>query len=187
MGVYEQGANNGQEEPVIGHPVYPPPVAFMPPLPAQMQMQGLVPVRGVVPEEHAGQWAASLCGCCTDSDVCCQTCWCPCVTFGQITDILDEGQGSCCVQTAIYGLLCVVGIPCLYSFMWRQKLRRKYRLEAGCCGDFCTHCCCGCCALSQEHSELRRRGLDPSLGWETVQMTFDRPMPVPSPPGAMLR
>ncbi|KAG0626918.1 hypothetical protein M758_2G161400 [Ceratodon purpureus] len=184
MGVYEQGTSNGQTEPVIGHPVYPPPVAFTQPLPAQMQMP---PVRAVVPEGCTGQWNASLCGCCSDCDMCCQTCWCPCVTFGQVAEVVDEGQVSCCVQATIYGLLCSVGIPCVYSFMWRQKLRQKFKLERGCCGDFCVHCCCAWCALCQEHRELRSRGLDPSLGWEVAQQTYFRPMAVPTPPGAMLR
>lgn len=186
MGIYEQGTSNGDTEPVIGHPVYPPPVAFTQPLPGHMQAQmGMAPA--VVGAEE-GEWATEVCGCCSDCDLCCQTCWCPCVTFGQIADIVDEGHSPCCVQATVYGLLCTIGIPCVYSFLWRGKMRRRFQLKKGCCGDFCVHCCCEGCALCQEHRELRSRGLDPSLGWQVVQQQqYVRPMAAPSPPGVMLR
>lgn len=198
MGVYDQGASDGQTEPVMGHPVFPPPVAFAQPLPAQGHGQGQGQRQGPEPEVDKGQWAATLCGCRGDLGLCCQTCWCPCVTFGQVAEIVDEGRTSCCEQAAVYALLCAVGIPCVYSSLWRQKLRRKFQLDSGsccccggCCGrceDFCVHCCCGACALCQEHRELQSRGLDPSLGWEAAaQRTYFRPTAVPTPPGVMLR
>ncbi|XP_059075072.1 cell number regulator 2-like [Cryptomeria japonica] len=31
--------------------------------------------------------------------------------------------------------------------------------------DCCVHMCCERCAVSQEHSELKQRGLNPSAGW----------------------
>jgi len=190
MGIYEQGTSNAQSEPVMGHPMYPPVYnhvhrSYEQPIP---QMSDPVPVLAVYPEAlNTGEWATTLCGCCSDCDVCCQTCWCPCVSFGQIAEIVDEGQTSCVVHGTIYGLLCSVGIPCLYSFMWRQKLRRKFRLEKGCCGDFCVHCCCGLCALCQEHRELQSHGLDPSFGWEVARQHLVLPTAAPNPPGVMLR
>lgn len=182
MGIYEQGTSNEHAQPVMGHPVYPPPNA---PAYHQHETNGVVPTSG--PGRNGAPWASKLCGCCSDCDICCQTCWCPCVTFGQIAEIVDEGQTPCCAQGTIYGALCSVGIPCVYSFRYRQKLRLKFGLEKGACGDFCVHCCCGLCALCQEHRELQSRGLDPSLGWEIAQQNLVRPMAVPTSPGGMYR
>ena len=141
----------------------------------------------VVTVAHKGKWTTGLCGCCCDCNDCCLTFWCPCIAFGQIAEVVDDGQSSCCIHAVIYALLLSVGVPCIYSCMWRQKLRNKYRLEPGCCGDFGTHCICECCALCQEHRELRNRGLDPSLGWEANRANYVQPMAVPTPPGVMLR
>ncbi|ESR33525.1 hypothetical protein CICLE_v10006420mg [Citrus x clementina] len=88
------------------------------------------------------QWKAQFCGCGNDCATCCITCWLPCVTFGQIAEILDEGQ-SC-------------------------KLRKKYGLQGNSFCDCCVHCFCETCALCQEHAELRSRGLDPSRGCATI-------------------
>lgn len=184
MGIYEQGASNSPPEPVMGHPMYPPLYNHT----SDEQQQQSPPPAVLHPESYnTEEWATKLCGCCSDCDVCCQTCCCPCVSFGQIAEIVDDGQTTCAVQGAIYGLLCSIGIPCVYSFMWRQKLRRKFRLEKGACGDFCVHCCCGSCALCQEHRELQRRGLDPSLGWEVARQHFGSTMDVPTPQGGMRR
>lgn len=215
MGIYgEQGAsNNGAAEPVLGHPMYPPPYNIhnhpsyeqqqpmaqqQQPMAQQQQQQqqhqpgshspmaAPYPLGGYAHPEslNTGEWSSALCGCCSDCDVCCQTCWCPCVTFGQIAEVVDEGRTACVIHGTIYGLLCSVGIPCVYSFLWRQKLRRKFFLEKGCCGDFCVHCCCELCALCQEHRELQSRGLDPSLGWELAR---HHAQVAPTPAGGMQR
>ncbi|KAF8038389.1 hypothetical protein BT93_B1045 [Corymbia citriodora subsp. variegata] len=39
-------------------------------------------------EEHS--WSTGLCGCFDDVKSCCITFWCPCITFGQISEILDK-------------------------------------------------------------------------------------------------
>lgn len=196
MGIYGEGGSNAPPEPVLGHPVYPPPNPYThqggpyAPQPSYDHMPAQAPIGGppmVIPTALTGEWTTDLCGCCSDCDLCCQTCWCPCVSFGQITEVLDEGRSSCFVQGTIYALLCTIGVPCVYSYRWRQRLRRKYMLEKGCCGDFCLHCCCGWCAICQEHRELQNRGLDPSLGWEVAQQNYVRPMVAPTAPGVMLR
>ncbi|KAF2294788.1 hypothetical protein GH714_017999 [Hevea brasiliensis] len=33
------------------------------------------------------------------------TCFCPCITFGQIAEILNKGSSSCAGSGAVYGLL----------------------------------------------------------------------------------
>ncbi|PPS06883.1 hypothetical protein GOBAR_AA13766 [Gossypium barbadense] len=40
------------------------------------------------------RWSSGLCDCFSDWRNCCITCWCPCVTFGQIAEIVDKGS-SC--------------------------------------------------------------------------------------------
>ncbi|GKV43337.1 hypothetical protein SLEP1_g50640 [Rubroshorea leprosula] len=39
-----------------------------------------------------GPWSSNLCGCFSNCANCCMTFWCPCVTFGQIAEILDRGS-----------------------------------------------------------------------------------------------
>ncbi|CAI7908112.1 unnamed protein product, partial [Closterium sp. NIES-53] len=46
----------------------------------------------------------------------------------------------------------------------RKRLREKYMLPQRPFSDFWMHCLCACCAIAQEHRELRNRGWDPALG-----------------------
>ncbi|KAF9608169.1 hypothetical protein IFM89_007555 [Coptis chinensis] len=107
------------------------------------------------------------------------TCCLPCVTFGQIAEMLDEGQSSCASHAVMYGLLMLCQCHCLYGAVYREKLRMKFSLPAEPCGDCCVHWCCGNCALCQEHAELTFRGLDPSKGWIGPPS-----VPAPFPPSA---
>ncbi|GLJ36254.1 hypothetical protein SUGI_0727820 [Cryptomeria japonica] len=96
------------------------------------------------------EWSSGLCACCADQSVCCLTCWCPCITFGQIAEIVDEGSPSCCANGGIYGaLLCLTGVNTDMP-----------------CADCVVHGCCESCALCQEYRELKHRGFHPALGWE---------------------
>jgi hypothetical protein len=53
---------------------------------------------------------------------------------------------------------------CLYSCLYRSRLRAEYDLEEGECPDFLVHCCCEHLALCQEYRELKKRGFDMKLG-----------------------
>uniref|UniRef100_A0A7N0UBI2 Uncharacterized protein n=1 Tax=Kalanchoe fedtschenkoi TaxID=63787 RepID=A0A7N0UBI2_KALFE len=111
-------------------------------------------------------WSTGLCDCCQDASNCCITCWCPCITFGQISEIVDQGSSSCATNGALYCLLAYfTGCGCLFSCIYRSKMRRQYMLQDNACGDLCTHFCCESCALCQEYRELKHRGFDMSLGW----------------------
>ncbi|RYQ91848.1 hypothetical protein Ahy_B09g097895 [Arachis hypogaea] len=105
------------------------------------------------------------------------TCCLPCVTFGQIAEIVDEGKSSCASQGCVYGLLMIVSCHWIYSCVYREKLRKKYGLESEPCCDCCVHFCCDPCALCQEHQELKLRGHDPSKGWIGPPTTNQPPMP----------
>ncbi|AES61069.1 putative PLAC8 motif-containing protein [Medicago truncatula] len=111
------------------------------------------------------KWSAKLCGCGENPGTCLITCCLPCITFGQIAEVVDEGRSSCAMQGCVYGLLMTITCHWLYSCLYREKLRAKYGLPAEPCCDCCVHFCCDACALCQEHAELKARGFNPSKGW----------------------
>ncbi|KAI3683340.1 hypothetical protein L1987_83843 [Smallanthus sonchifolius] len=111
------------------------------------------------------KWSTGLLECGGNPATCFITCCLPCVTFGEIAVVLDEGQSLCVAQGFIYCVLMTVSCHWVYSCMFREKLRAKYGLPADPCNDCCVHLCCEGFALCQEHVELKHRGLDPSKGW----------------------
>ncbi|XP_052204344.1 protein PLANT CADMIUM RESISTANCE 2-like isoform X2 [Diospyros lotus] len=112
-------------------------------------------------------WSSGLFGCFDDVGNCCLTCWCPCITFGQIAEIVDKGATTCVTAGAIYALIyLVLGCGCIYSCFYRSKLRNQYMLTESPCADCLVHCCCETCALCQEYRELKSRGFDVSAGWQ---------------------
>lgn len=112
-------------------------------------------------------WSSGLCDCCIDIPNCCLTCWCPCIIFGQMAEIVDKGSISCGVHGTIYALINILtGCGCLYSCIYRTKMRRQQGLPEAPSNDCCIHFCCGPCALCQEYRELQIRGFDMSIGWQ---------------------
>ncbi|KAI4357590.1 hypothetical protein L6164_001528 [Bauhinia variegata] len=111
-------------------------------------------------------WSSGLFDCFSDVKSCCITYWCPCITFGQIAEIVDHGSTSCVVSGALYALIAgFCGCACLYSGFYRSRLREQYMLEESPCWDFPVHCFCETCALCQEYRELQNRGYNMVLGW----------------------
>ncbi|KAL3501931.1 hypothetical protein ACH5RR_036380 [Cinchona calisaya] len=111
-------------------------------------------------------WSTGLFDCISDVQNCCITCWCPCITFGQVAEIVDKGSSSCGSNGALYTLIaCVTGCPCFYSCFYRSKMRQQYALHETPCGDCLVHCFCEACALCQEYRELKNRGFDMRIGW----------------------
>ncbi|XP_065615923.1 cell number regulator 10-like [Quercus suber] len=89
----------------------------------------------------------------------------PCVTFGQIAEIVDNGQTTCSTSGLLYRLIAMfIGIPCIMSSTYRTKLRGRFGLTESPAPDWITHFFCEPCALCQEYGELQARGIDPSLG-----------------------
>ncbi|XP_048553811.1 cell number regulator 2-like [Triticum urartu] len=117
---------------------------------------------------NGAAWSTGLCGCCDDVGGCFLT-WCfPCITFGRIAEIVDEGEIPCCASGSLYVLMCMttgLGMG-LYSCFYRYKLRRAYGLAEKPCADCCVHFFCGACALCQEYREVKNRGFHMHLGWQ---------------------
>ncbi|KAG9450901.1 hypothetical protein H6P81_010866 [Aristolochia fimbriata] len=176
--------------PHLGHAeAYPVPVA-----PAQgvskSPSQPYFPPFSGHPHRRPGQWLTGLCHCFDDPANCFITCFCPCITFGQIAEIVNKGSSSCAASGAIYGLLLgFTGFACLYSCFYRSKMRGQYDLEEAPCVDCLVHFCCETCALCQEYRELKKRGYDMGIGWQAnVERAQSRG--ITTPPvmvGTMLR
>ncbi|PIA45470.1 hypothetical protein AQUCO_01700773v1 [Aquilegia coerulea] len=125
------------------------------------------------------KWSTDLCTPGHSLTTCFLSCCLPCITFGQIAEIVDEGQTSCITQGLFYGMLMSVQCHCLLSSSYRGKLRYKFGIPGDDCGDFCVHCCCEPCALIQEHNELEIRGFDLSKGWVAHHHNVAPPAPIP--------
>lgn len=114
----------------------------------------------------AAQWSTGLCHCCDDPANCLITAFCPCVTFGQIAEIVSRGSVSCAASGFAYAVLALTGLPCLYSCFYRSRMRGQYVLEEAPVADCLVHFCCEPCSLCQEYRELKNRGFDMGIGWE---------------------
>eukprot|EP00243_Klebsormidium_subtile_P011235 TRINITY_DN62_c0_g1_i1.p1 TRINITY_DN62_c0_g1~~TRINITY_DN62_c0_g1_i1.p1 ORF type:complete len:194 (+),score=20.18 TRINITY_DN62_c0_g1_i1:88-669(+) len=135
--------------------------------PVQGAYPAAVPVYTQPGPVAPSEWQAGLCEWYKDFGLCIVTCCCPCITFGQTAEIIDNGITSCASAAAICFLIqAVAGCGCLYSCGFRSKLRAKFGLPASPCNDCCTHWCCSCCAFIQEYRELKLRGFDPSKGYQ---------------------
>ncbi|XP_030529205.1 protein PLANT CADMIUM RESISTANCE 2-like [Rhodamnia argentea] len=120
------------------------------------------------PYDAEGQpWSTGLCDCFTDVKSCCITIWCPCITFGRISEIVDKGTSSCIANGAIFALIHHLTLcACLYSCLYRTKLKQEFGLRENRCHDCLAHTFCLYCALCQEYRELKSRGFDMERGWE---------------------
>uniref|UniRef100_A0A2P2MA66 Protein PLANT CADMIUM RESISTANCE 2-like n=1 Tax=Rhizophora mucronata TaxID=61149 RepID=A0A2P2MA66_RHIMU len=159
-----------------------------PPAPQQPAATG-VPVSTTRQDHHGqrGAWSSDLCDCFSDVPSCCLTCWCPCISFGRIAEIVDQGATTCTTGGAIYAILAYfTGYACIYSCVYRSKLRKQYALEERPCNDCLVHCCCESCALCQEYRELQSRGFDMALGWEGNMQRQSRGMEMTAPPAQLM-
>ncbi|KAL2545925.1 Protein PLANT CADMIUM RESISTANCE 2 [Forsythia ovata] len=120
------------------------------------------------PQTHVGtpgRWSSGLCDCFSDVPNCCLTCWCPCITFGHIAEIIDRGSTSCRVSGALYALMALTGCACIHSSFYRSRMRKEYMLPESPCADCPVHFFCETCALCQEYRQLKSIGVDMSTGW----------------------
>ncbi|MCL7021786.1 hypothetical protein MKW94_001729 [Papaver nudicaule] len=148
--------------PVQGQPVYPKPA----PVPTPPNHYPNLAYR---PNTQA--WTTGLFDCMEDPNNAVVTFLAPCFTFGQIAEIIDEGQTTCTVSGILYAsILYCTAMPFLISCGYRSKLRNKYNLVEVPAADWLTHVFCEWCALCQEYRELKNRGYDPDIGWQGNQL-----------------
>ncbi|KAH7436856.1 hypothetical protein KP509_05G038900, partial [Ceratopteris richardii] len=113
-----------------------------------------------------GQWTTGFfCRASEDCEAWCCACFCPCIAIGRIANIVDLGQTSCVEGCCIYAAIqWTVDMGCLYTCMYRKKMRAMVGLPPEPCNDFVTDWCFHTCSISQVYRELKYRGLDPSKG-----------------------
>ncbi|PKI60492.1 hypothetical protein CRG98_019146 [Punica granatum] len=112
-------------------------------------------------------WNTGLFDCMQDPSNAFITALFPCVTFGQIADVLDKGNTTCATSGIIYGLS-----PCMLSRRYRTKLRRMFGLVEAPASDWIVHTIFEPCALCQEYRELNSRGIDPVLGMYQLATSY---------------
>ncbi|KAA8542689.1 hypothetical protein F0562_023812 [Nyssa sinensis] len=157
---------------------FPPPAGFLSQKPmggqmgyAQPQFSPAGPVKGsgttIGSSAPATEgWKTGLFDCMDDPGNALVTACFPCLTFGQIAEIVDNGHTSWATSGMLYCVIAsFIGIPCLMSCTYRTKLRNQHGLVESPAPDWVTHFCCEWCALCQEYRELQLRGFDPSIGW----------------------
>ncbi|KAI4366754.1 hypothetical protein MLD38_022589 [Melastoma candidum] len=111
----------------------------------------------------------------------------PCVTFGQVAEIVDNGSTSCATGALLYGgIQFLIGFPCLISCAYRTRMRSKFNLIESPAPDWLTHFLCECCALAQEYRELHNRGYDPAIGWQGNATNIRIMQPLPQPHHTMV-
>ncbi|KAL8056692.1 hypothetical protein ABFX02_04G135900 [Erythranthe guttata] len=196
--IFDINNNYHHHQPESVDPFYsehqpPPPFPVVQPLPGGVTMParpgfGTSPAPPVfTPPIPDHEWKTHLFGCMTDPPTAIITLCFPCVTFGQIAEILDAGRTSCGTSGMLYVLITVcIAMPCLMSCSYRTKMRAKFGLIESPAPDCLVHCFCGYCALCQEYRELTERGIDPSIGYygnvaklrrQQQQMGMAAPMP----------
>ncbi|KAF2316833.1 hypothetical protein GH714_042174 [Hevea brasiliensis] len=78
-------------------------------------------------------WSSGLCDCFSDWRNCCLTCWCPCVTFGRIAEIVDKGSSATLLEAEPLWD-CLVHFCCEYCALcqeYRELKSRGYDLSIG--------------------------------------------------------
>ncbi|XP_043713256.1 protein PLANT CADMIUM RESISTANCE 2-like [Telopea speciosissima] len=116
-------------------------------------------------------WSSGLFDCGADIKNCGITMWCPCITYGQISETLFE-NANCVSEGTIYTLLMFLpGLNCFCSTLNRLCMRQRFAFEESPCEDCLVHCFCEQCALCQEYRELKSRGFDMNIeGWRRGNM-----------------
>lgn len=93
-------------------------------------------------------WQHGVCGCFDNLTVCIVTYFAPCYTAGKNA----EKVGDSCLLCGLVTFVPLLNIIC--QAQTRGKIREQKGIEGGMIGDLLMHCCCPCCALSQEAQEV---------------------------------
>ncbi|KAL8056690.1 hypothetical protein ABFX02_04G135700 [Erythranthe guttata] len=157
--------NNNHQPQNLDHLYQPETSAFSVDQPAAHPLTPPAPFTPPIPPIPDHEWKTHLFDCMSDPQNAIITFCFPCVTFGQIAEILDDGRTSCGTSGMLYTLIAVCAMPCLITCSYRSKMRAKFELIESPAPDCLIHCFCEYCALCQEYRELTERGIDPSIGY----------------------
>ncbi|OIW15867.1 hypothetical protein TanjilG_04402 [Lupinus angustifolius] len=137
------------------------------------EIQQNEPVNSITPRYEADMignpWNTGLFDCHENETNAAMTLFLPCLTFGQIAEVVDGGEQSCHVGSFIY--LWMMAALCSHWVIgsnYRTKLRKRYNLVEAPYNDVISHIFCPCCSLCQEFRELQSRDHDPALGWNGI-------------------
>ncbi|KAF5818291.1 putative PLAC8 motif-containing protein [Helianthus annuus] len=123
--------------------------------------------------DHERDWSTGLFQCTSNMKNCFVTTLCPCVTFGEIAEILTEGHTPwyepatlcACLGAASFIFIFLLWLTFPYTCLYRVKMRRKYKLKGSLAEDCAINAFCGWCALCQQYRELDHQGFNVSIGW----------------------
>ncbi|KAL4800672.1 PLAC8 family protein [Aspergillus venezuelensis] len=103
-------------------------------------------------------WINGFCAC-PSMDLCFESCFCPWFTFGRTHDKLkgvDEPSswnGAC----LCLALGCLSGFYPVCLILERRRIRKRYNIKGGICGDFWGSVCCVQNVLVQNENEFISR------------------------------
>ena len=176
-----------QTQPQTAPPSNPPSASADPNVKADQPNDGTMV--GVPPP----QWSTGLFECFDDPQTFIITFFAPCVTFGQIAEMVNRGNSSVGMFAAFYMLVMYfTGCGCLLSAYFRVKMSHIYRLPDDPLINVLVHLICEPCALCQEYRELQHHGYNMQLGvgWHNQTPEVQQigaPMAAPNVPGGMTR
>ncbi|KAK4428112.1 Cytochrome c-type biogenesis CcmH-like mitochondrial protein [Sesamum alatum] len=107
----------------------------------------------------------------------------PCVTFGQIAEVMD----ACPFGTVVYMLTIAVCMEWFIGSSYRTRMRNRYGLVEAPFHDMISHFFCPFCSLCQEFRELKAHGLNPALGYQGIlaeQLARQNGQQIHTPPPA---
>ncbi|KAG9143315.1 hypothetical protein Leryth_010240 [Lithospermum erythrorhizon] len=178
-------------------------VAAFPPMPQPDQIEeigngqvnqqfGLAPQTPGMSLPLGNPWTTGLFDCSEDPTNATMTALFPCVTFGQLAEVIQSGNTTCATSSFLYLLTMPLLIfPAVMGANSRKMLRAKFGLVEAPYEDLFSHCFCLCCSLCQEFRELKNRGFDPALGWQGIMaqhmMLGNQQMSTPPPMQTMFK
>ncbi|RXH78372.1 hypothetical protein DVH24_001890 [Malus domestica] len=86
------------------------------------------------------EWSSGLFGCGNEYSTCCITYFCPCVTFGRIAEIVDEGKSFNNLKTNKLNKIRYKRQIKIHCCVTNWSLYGRFGLCLACCGQGCTYC-----------------------------------------------
>ena len=142
----------------MAQPAYNDPITAQPNVaPAMAQ----APVSEKMPGQQQGvpgEFSTGFCSCCDRVGTSALVCCCPCLQYNKTEYRFENPEAkeapmfgaNCC----IFYLLGYLGATCVLPCLQRGKIRERFGIEGNVGKDFLLACCCTCCVMVQNDSEL---------------------------------